>query len=229
MNIKSPYFLTFLAIILYLVSMLIFVTIKYLFNEEAQYISAFASILGGVGAISAGIIAIYLFNDWRALHRASLIAKESESISSSYKKLLTADMAIGFLCLEIQEILKDPTSGKTRNINIVDSTVKSEVKNKVGQINDKIDNFYNNLSYLGVDIIYFVALDPKSHAHLLDVYKDLQTKALPIYRETRNHKGEYTYVTKASMAQDANKKFVKIVSKEGTLLIEKLGKINKIS
>ncbi len=141
MNIKSPYFLTFLAIILYLISMLVFVTIKFFLNEKAEYISAFASVLSGVGTIAAGIIAIFLFNDWKDLHKASFIARESESISSAYKKLILADIAISTLCLEVNQILRDPSSGVIRNINFVDQATQIAVKVKTNQIDDKIDFF----------------------------------------------------------------------------------------
>lgn len=68
MNIKSPYFLVYLAIVLYSISMLIYGTIKFFFGEDANSVSAFGSVMGGVGAFFAGFIAIYLFNDWREIH-----------------------------------------------------------------------------------------------------------------------------------------------------------------
>lgn len=51
---------------------------------------------------------------------------------------------------------------------------------------------------------------------------------MPIYHEARGHIGEYTYLTKKRKAEDAHEEFAKLVLNEGQLLIENLGKINKL-
>lgn len=65
MKLKSPLFWVYLVVIIYLVSMLVYVSVEFLGGADTNKISAFGSILGGVGTIFAGFIAIYLFNDWR--------------------------------------------------------------------------------------------------------------------------------------------------------------------
>lgn len=95
MNIKSPYFLAYLAIVLYSISMLIYATFKFFFGEDANSISAFGSVMGGVGAIFAGFIAIYLFNDWRIEKNYELkkeaalnLLKDILNINSTIESLL---------------------------------------------------------------------------------------------------------------------------------------------
>ncbi|MCW8039808.1 SoxR reducing system RseC family protein [Acinetobacter entericus] len=65
MKLKSPLFWVYLAVNLYLISMLVFVSVQFFGGSDIGKISAFGSVLGGVGAFFAGFVAIYLFNDWR--------------------------------------------------------------------------------------------------------------------------------------------------------------------
>ncbi|MFW2066412.1 hypothetical protein ACG9ZB_07520 [Acinetobacter johnsonii] len=72
MKLKSPKFWVYLAVNLYLISMLVFVTVECFGGADSAKISAFGSVLGGVGAFFAGIIAIYLFSDWRLVKKYEL-------------------------------------------------------------------------------------------------------------------------------------------------------------
>lgn len=60
MKLKSPMFWVYLVVILYLVSMLVYVSVEFFGGTDTNIISAFGSVLGGVGTIFAGFIAIYL-------------------------------------------------------------------------------------------------------------------------------------------------------------------------
>ncbi|HFG6905464.1 hypothetical protein [Acinetobacter baumannii] len=95
MKIKSPYFLAYLAIVLYSISLLIYGTFKFFFGEDANSVSAFGSVMGGVGAFFAGFIAIYLFNDWRIEKNYELkkeaalnLLKDILNINSTIESLL---------------------------------------------------------------------------------------------------------------------------------------------
>lgn len=55
----------FMTLILYLIGMLIYVSIEFFGGASVDKISAFGSILGGIGTIFAAFVAIYLFNGWK--------------------------------------------------------------------------------------------------------------------------------------------------------------------
>lgn len=77
MKISSPFFLTLLAIVLYSVCMLVYGTLCIFKNANANDISAFGSILGGVGSFFAAFVAIYLFSDWRVVKNYELVKETS--------------------------------------------------------------------------------------------------------------------------------------------------------
>jgi len=53
--------------------MLVYVSVEFFRGTDTNKISAFGSVLGGVGTIFAGFIAIYLFNDWKIQHNKQVI------------------------------------------------------------------------------------------------------------------------------------------------------------
>lgn len=74
MKLKSPMFWVYLVVILYLVSMLVYVSIEFFGGADVDKISAFGSVLGGVGTIFAGFVAIYLFNDWKDQKKYEIVS-----------------------------------------------------------------------------------------------------------------------------------------------------------
>lgn len=58
------------GIVAYAIALLSFCTIKNIYGTTADYISAFGSYLGAIGAFFAAFVAVYLFSDWKvqALH-----------------------------------------------------------------------------------------------------------------------------------------------------------------
>ncbi|ENV98134.1 hypothetical protein P7L54_14150 [Acinetobacter bereziniae] len=78
MKITSPYFLALLAIVLYAVSMLVYGTLCIFKNATANDISAFGSILGGVGAFFGGFVALIIFYGWKRQHNKSIVANEAK-------------------------------------------------------------------------------------------------------------------------------------------------------
>lgn len=80
MKLKSPMFWVYLVVILYLVSMLVYVSVDFFGDADTDKISAFGSVLGGVGTIFAGLVAIYLFNDWRDQHNKVIVAEVAKQV-----------------------------------------------------------------------------------------------------------------------------------------------------
>ncbi|ENX01029.1 hypothetical protein F899_01662 [Acinetobacter sp. CIP 101934] len=72
MKLKSAMFWVYLVVILYLVSMLVYVSVEFFGGADTNKISAFGSVLSGVGTLFAGFVAIYLFNDWREQHNKNI-------------------------------------------------------------------------------------------------------------------------------------------------------------
>lgn len=73
-------FWIYLVVVLYLVSMLIYVSVDFFEGADTSKVSAFGSILSGVGAFFAGFIAILLFSDWRVVKNYELVKDTSLSL-----------------------------------------------------------------------------------------------------------------------------------------------------
>ena len=58
------------GVVAYAIALLSFCTMKNIYGTTADYISAFGSYLGAIGAFFAAFVAVYLFSDWKvqALH-----------------------------------------------------------------------------------------------------------------------------------------------------------------
>ena len=73
--------------------MLIFVSIEFFGKADIAKISAFGSVLGGVGAVFAGFVAIYLFNGWKtqenSVFRHNIAITVYHYISSIYTIITT--------------------------------------------------------------------------------------------------------------------------------------------
>ena len=78
--------------------MLVFVTMQFFNNVSIDKISAFGSVLSGVGTIFAGFIAVYLFNDWREQHNKQV---DSDFIMKLYDCLFEmrqlSTQTVGFM------------------------------------------------------------------------------------------------------------------------------------
>lgn len=70
-------FWLYLVIILYLVTMIIYVSIDFFWGANTDKISAFGAVLGGVGAFFAGFIAIYFYSDWKIIKNYELVKEAS--------------------------------------------------------------------------------------------------------------------------------------------------------
>lgn len=110
MNLKSPWSWVYLAVILYLVSMLVFVSIDFFVKAGADKVSAFGSVLGGVGTIFASLVAIYLFQDWKVQKRYDL---NKELAIKALTTLLDFTKSYSYLLDDLQ--LEIPDRDKRQN------------------------------------------------------------------------------------------------------------------
>ena len=108
MKSNSLLFWVFLAVNLYLISMLVFVSVQFFGGSDTDKISAFGSVLGGVGAFFAGFVAIYLFNGWKVQHNHTSLKEFSLKVFYVY------------------------TDINVRLVSINDIFVKSLQKHKIG-------------------------------------------------------------------------------------------------
>lgn len=98
-ELKSPCFWIYLVVVLYLVSMLVYVTFDFFEGADTSKISAFGSILSGVGAFFAGFIAIILFSDWRVIKNYELIKDTSLSLLDTLLNLNSnIESLLGITC-----------------------------------------------------------------------------------------------------------------------------------
>lgn len=87
---KETVFWIFCALITYSIGMLIFGTSKLLLNDNADMISACASILGAVGSFFAIFVAIYLFHGWKIQKKYDLTKEISLSFLNTVLNLNSA-------------------------------------------------------------------------------------------------------------------------------------------
>lgn len=64
-KIKPFHLILCTGITIYFIALLMQCSFQHLLGQDANMISAFGSMLSGVGTIFAAIVAAYLFNDWR--------------------------------------------------------------------------------------------------------------------------------------------------------------------
>lgn len=63
------------GIVIYSIALLTYCTMRTVFNDSADAISAFGSLLGALGAFFATIVAAYLYNDWKEAHNKNIDAQ----------------------------------------------------------------------------------------------------------------------------------------------------------
>lgn len=104
MNIKSPFFLLHLSIVLYSITMLIYGTMKFFLNADLNSISAFGSIMGGLGAFFAGIVGLYIFLNWEDQTNKLTLKEEAKILHSRIIKQENQNIYIGIVLKEIKSL-----------------------------------------------------------------------------------------------------------------------------
>lgn len=84
--------------------MLVFVSIDFFANASLDKVSAFGSVLGGVGTIFASLVAIYLFQDWKVQKRYDL---NKELAIKALTTLLDFTKSYSYLLDDLQLELPD--------------------------------------------------------------------------------------------------------------------------
>lgn len=82
MNFKSPYNLAILAIVLYSTSMLVYGTLRIFIGEKIDAISAYGSVLGGIGAFFAAFVALIIFEGWKDQANFELKKEHANNLST---------------------------------------------------------------------------------------------------------------------------------------------------
>lgn len=82
MNFKSPYKLAILAIVLYSTCMLVYGTLRIFIGESIDAISAFGSVLGGIGAFLGAFVALIIFKGWKVQANFELKKEHANHLSN---------------------------------------------------------------------------------------------------------------------------------------------------
>ncbi|HAV4582117.1 hypothetical protein ACWPNX_16155 [Acinetobacter baumannii] len=111
------------GVVAYSVALLFYCSLKTLTGADADYISAFGSILSAFATIFASIIAIYIYFGWKKQHNKSIIANEAKDTFNRIHKERSIIHEIKFLLMSIDDysltrlpILKDKVIEKIKKL-----------------------------------------------------------------------------------------------------------------
>ncbi|WP_417211913.1 hypothetical protein [Acinetobacter venetianus] len=119
----------FIIAIAYCLSMLIFITVRYFFNENAEMISAFGAVLSAIGSFFAALIALYLFNGWRITEDHKTKNNHINNSVTCFLKLQDAIKASSQQGMEIHSlcVLQNFSFNERTKILILISTLQAEI------------------------------------------------------------------------------------------------------
>ncbi|EMY6268291.1 TPA: hypothetical protein JI044_11565 [Acinetobacter baumannii] len=111
------------GVVAYSVALLLYCSLKTLNGADAEYISAFGSILSAIATIFASIIAVYIYYGWKKQHNKSIIANEAKDAFTRIHKERSIIHEIRFLLMSIDDyshsrlpILKDKVIEKIKDL-----------------------------------------------------------------------------------------------------------------
>ncbi|MDC5210388.1 hypothetical protein MSC32_16735 [Acinetobacter baumannii] len=170
------------SVVAYAVALLTFCTFKNIYNLNADFISAFGSILGACAAIFAAVVAAYLFNDWKLEYRKNL---EKEIII----RLIGIIEDLHFNFKPEIDILSEAVNSELRNITRAmkldqihyDETVRKKIKylgkTTISTVSDSkdLDNLITN--YLQAH--EFLARQSFNYVNIFNVCKGYQAPEFP--------------------------------------------------
>ncbi|MDC5398345.1 hypothetical protein NRA60_13395 [Acinetobacter baumannii] len=90
------------GVVAYSVALLLYCSLKVLSGSDANYISAFGSILSALATIFASFVAIYIFNGWKNQHNKSIIADEAKATFNRIHKERNIIHELKFLLEDLQ-------------------------------------------------------------------------------------------------------------------------------
>lgn len=172
MKITSPYFLALLAIVLYSASMLVYGTLCIFKNATASDISAFGSILGGVGAFFGGFVALFIFYGWKNQFNKNI---EKELALGVIKDFVDTDSSLSKV-KEKFNIFKN----KCENVSEIDD---HEFNNLTEELQAVASELRIAMFYLGV---YFESLRKYSVVTEKAYYNDYKDQVTEIMLKALN-------------------------------------------
>lgn len=131
------------GVVFYAVSLLLYCTMKIVFNSTADFISAFASILGASGTFFAAFIAVCLFIDWREVHNQTAFKEVALNISSIFTKLKVKLIAIN----DVFSKLHDPEY-KTSNGEYIIEKTSNMIESDIQTIGDILLELSYQIAFL---------------------------------------------------------------------------------
>ena len=75
------------AVIIYLISMLVYITIDFFKDSKPFQISDFGSILSGVSTLFTGLVALYVFSNWKSQNIKLFFKDEAQLLYSKISQL----------------------------------------------------------------------------------------------------------------------------------------------
>lgn len=134
------------GVVIYSISLLTYCTMRTVFHDSADAISAFGSLLGALGAFFATIVAAYLFNDWKDQKKYEIVSTLALEAHREY--MYAKDKYMFFLFQHIYKTpeitykeVDDDFFRVVAKLNLLDAILD---RFKFGiRLNDEIVNLYN--------------------------------------------------------------------------------------
>lgn len=220
MNFRSSYFFIILTIVLYSICMLTYGTLRIFIDEKIDAISAFGSILSGIGTFFAAFAAIYIFNGWKV--------QANFDLKKEHVNHLTAFLSKGYDELhKISEILI--------NLNDISSCEVLCENYCTIKANDLRVEFYNNiinakmldrLNSKNKEIFIYFAQYQNHFIHLVENFNIIQNQYI-IYYE--NHISAMSYIERINFKnQGSNTKYIRKRPRSSSDITLKLLIFNKV-
>lgn len=140
------------GITIYFVALLMQCSFQHLIGQDANMISAFGSMLSGIGTIFAAVVAAYLFNDWKSQHNKQVVNDFALRTYTQFKNtesiLFEANDNLIYIINDSESIYEDerpialndpiPERNKARILKFHNqiSLVENEFKRFISQLGD---------------------------------------------------------------------------------------------
>lgn len=141
MKKTSDWLLT--CVVAYSVLLLFFVTVKDIFNENAETISAFGSILGAFGTFFTALVAVYVFNGWRITEDHKTKNNHINNAINSYFKLQDNIKLVTEKGIEINRLCSSRNFGDKDRIEIliIVGTIQKDISFHIRELKTHIQLF----------------------------------------------------------------------------------------
>ncbi|MBK5646632.1 MAG: hypothetical protein I4N51_05610 [Acinetobacter sp.] len=176
MNFKSPYKLAILAIVLYSTSMLVYGTLRIFIGENIDAISAFGSVLGGLGAFYAAFMAFHIYKGWKVQANFELKKEHVNHLSTLLSMGYDETHKISEILLNLAKIGTHEVLAE-KYFNFSANDLRSEFYKT--QINAKM---LDRLNEKEKDIFIYFAKYQTHFMHLVESFNNIQNKYKTYYQ-----------------------------------------------